>query len=495
MKAKFFQFISLICASALVIQSAHVHAQNQQAAPDIAQVVDENIAKLFRHLETGDSNLARVTFLEDTRPFGEYLAEVTPRFSKDSSQYFFDVRIPKGGLKNPFVLQEVIHELGAFGLVSFSFGDRALEQARELRFEAANGNVEARLWLSVIREVEVLYPYMDVDPDSLNREMMKRAAEYFEMKKQPMPENVTSYRDLLSQLRNQRYQRIRGEIELLREQAKISHKASLKRWENQKQSLKLMEKISHDKKLNDLVKANARKGVRDMLEAFIPWPLMGRMEREAWKIWLEAIEKPDPKNSIVLFRGLDIKDHPQETKYQGRRSLGLFSTILSRNQGNYTRRLLSLATKRSRSQGFLSSQFKEHSRDPVGSEFISFTTNRSIAEAFTDVNKELVIARVDRRRAIPNTLGLPSENEVLVPLVVFPDEIVSIHKKTSHSFQRQIDAKIVELKLEKDLATTDSSLFNRGREFFREIALRAYGQIRLQRAPVNSCRRIFSVKY
>ena len=60
-----------------------------------------------------------------------------------------------------------------------------------------------------------------------------------------------------------------------------------------------------DEKLNDLILKNDRRGVRKMIDAYLPWSLMSSSESRAWKIWLEAIENPNRDNAILAFRGVN----------------------------------------------------------------------------------------------------------------------------------------------------------------------------------------------
>jgi hypothetical protein len=189
-------------------------------------------------------------------------------------------------------------------------------------------------------------------------------------------------------------------------------------------------------KLNHYIGRNDRKSVRKLLDSYLPWAEMEPTEIQAWRTWLDAIETPI-KGSEVMFRGLG-----DDYIAKGEKGPFLMSTLLTKNQGDYNRRLRSLSTKR-QLLGYsnleesnvkvssLTSFMHQHSQNPVGSSFLSFSSF-NVADGFSYSNKEkarLVAAvRVDPRRAIPNMIsGFSSEKEVLVPLIVFPDEIVSIY--------------------------------------------------------------------
>ena len=60
------------------------------------------------------------------------------------------------------------------------------------------------------------------------------------------------------------------------------------------------------------------------------------------------------------------------------------------------------------------------SQNPA-SPFVSVTTRREVAEQFSDV-----IATIETDRAIPNSKNILGEQEYLVPLVINPNEIISV---------------------------------------------------------------------
>ncbi|MCX7978949.1 MAG: hypothetical protein N2578_08095, partial [Bdellovibrionaceae bacterium] len=137
---------------------------------------------------------------------------------------------------------------------------------------------------------------------------------------------------------------------------------------------------------------------------------------------------------------------------------GLMSTLLTKNQGNYTRRLRSLSTKRiingkdsytNANYVSIARQFLSHARDPIGSAFLSFSTSLAVAGNFvhnypgSNRRTGIIVARIDARRLVGNFMSqYISEREVLVPLVVFPDEIVAFVETTQAS---KMNMKPVEL--------------------------------------------------
>jgi hypothetical protein len=222
-------------------------------------------------------------------------------------------------------------------------------------------------------------------------------------------------------------------------------------WKTQTRSLDLLDE--NPLKLNDLILKSDRQGVVKLLRSYLPWPLMEPLEKLVWEEWLNAIEFPDWKNSVVAFRGLDYSTDKIQRSGE---SFGFMSTVLTKNQGNYNRRLRSLTTNRIKNGEMLSSGFNAelnlvkifdqmeiHSIDPKASSFLSFTLDPRVADRFAARNllkevdqKTLSIPRggflavkIDSRRMIPNLVSsYTTEIELLTPLVVFPDEVVLYHE-------------------------------------------------------------------
>jgi hypothetical protein len=197
-------------------------------------------------------------------------------------------------------------------------------------------------------------------------------------------------------------------------------------------------------KFNDLVMNNDRAGVRRMLEQYLPWQLMEPSETNAWKEFLDAIEHPNLANRQLVFRGMD--GYPV-LRQAGSDKVGMFSTVLAKNQGNYTRRLRSIATARTRFGTYQSYNYNadpaapkpatnnpsilvemnNHAGNPQGSPFISVSDN-NIATRFG--NQERMALLIDERRMIPNAMAWGfDEKERLIPLVIFPDEVVYYQQK------------------------------------------------------------------
>lgn len=188
--------------------------------------------------------------------------------------------------------------------------------------------------------------------------------------------------------------------------------------------------------LEKLIAANDRAGVRKLIDLYLPWQDMDSVETKAWKQWLEAIEHPKvDANTPILFRGLGAEDTLYPAKNGGSY---LMSPMLTKNQGNFTRRLRSYRAKRDiigSTLGYdgkltagdpypnLTGMMITHAREPKGTPFLSFS-NFDVAKNFG--KNAIVAVRVDPRRAFANSVSSFNEAEVLVPQIIFPDEIIAI---------------------------------------------------------------------
>ena len=264
---------------------------------------------------------------------------------------------------------------------------------------------------------------------------------------------------------------------------------------NRKVTGKLESFENQEKKLNDLIIANDRSGVRKMLEAYLPWEVMQPFEKESWKTWLEAIEHPNWNDSIVSYRGLDYRtDKLQRTK-DG--NIGLMWTVLTKNQGSYTRRLRSLTTNRlvnGKAFGMdgaqMTAQFSNHSRKPQASSFLSFTPFIETANEFVSKHGGMIAVRVDSRRMISNITSRYNEAEYLVPLIIFPDEVLHFtegypdREKLQEQLRDILENKLKLGSLENVLHAKDYN--EKGFEFYSNVIK----QVQINN-NINQCRNLF----
>lgn len=269
---------------------------------------------------------------------------------------------------------------------------------------------------------------------------------------------------------------------------------------------------AQEMKLNDLVVRNDRAGVAKMLEAYLPFDVMEPFEAKIWAQWVEAIRNPDWKNTIVAIRGVDYEtDKVQRLKMaDGSEKLGFLSTVLTKNQGNYTRRLRSLTTNRQQSEEdvkptkLLTDQYWNHSADPRASNFISFTLDPQVASGFVGAPKfkknsiaaggGVLAVRMDSRRLFPNmSSGLQGEIEYLAALIIFPDEVVSYKEIANY----QDSASVIESVVEEVKAKTGVTLVEQSGSMAEERFAKAGAEAfkRQLEAPILGaamCSKIFN---
>ncbi|QDK45486.1 hypothetical protein DOM22_10160 [Bdellovibrio sp. ZAP7] len=243
------------------------------------------------------------------------------------------------------------------------------------------------------------------------------------------------------------------ESDLLALKSERLQKKSTDTWRSETKTLDQWE--SQADKLNDLILKNDRQAVAQMISDFLPWASMSPSESSAWNLWLEAIRHPDLTKSTVAFRGVDYAtDKIQRVNMpDGESRVAFMSTVLTKNQGSYTRRLRSLSVNRLQNGDIaiekyksgaavvgISDQMTNHAHEPRSSSFLSFTYDPWVATKFVGRKKILddkgkmkhipnggtLAVRIDSRRLFPNIMSeYPGEIELLAPLVIFPDEVVA----------------------------------------------------------------------
>ncbi|WP_220128752.1 hypothetical protein [Bdellovibrio sp. KM01] len=265
-------------------------------------------------------------------------------------------------------------------------------------------------------------------------------------------------------------------------------------------------------KLNDLVLKNDRAGVANMLEAYLPWSVMEPFEANVWKSWLQAIRSPDLTNAVVAVRGVDYEtDKVQRmTLPDGSERLGFFSTVLTKNQGSYTRRLRSLTTNRQQADAddaaptkLLTNQYWNHSGDPRASSFISFSLDPQVVAGFVGAPKfrknkieaggGILAVRIDSRRLFPNmSSGLAGEVEYLAPLIIFPDEVVSYKEVVSYQDSAAvIEAVVEEVKAKTGITLTEQS-GSMAEERFQKAGGEAFKRQLEPKSNILMCSKVFN---
>ena len=135
----------------------------------------------------------------------------------------------------------------------------------------------------------------------------------------------------------------------------------------------------------------------------------------------------------------------------------------------------------------------QHSYDPKGSPFLS-TSNISTASTFGSTR--IAAMEIDSRRLLPNAMAWSflGEREVLVPLVVFPDEIVHFQGKLKvndpHQYvDRNEFIKTVETKLGRALTPEELGIGSYSEEAFKTDGFKRVKELMLDPAklPASVC--------
>lgn len=223
-----------------------------------------------------------------------------------------------------------------------------------------------------------------------------------------------------------------------------------------KSILSEIDRAGEGEQLKGLVAAGKREEVAELLEKYIPREQMAPFERNFWDQMLEVIRNPVPiKDRILVFRGIDEdmvygalseagKELSKDEAIASSRGF-MMSSMMTKNQGTWNRRLRSLQTMNDKFLGQnhatsssewtkhfrISTFFKQHSRNPQGSPFLSFTPKISVASQFGA--KRTAAYLVDPRALLANTTtGYISEFEFLTTLVTFPDELMDVYDRELH---------------------------------------------------------------
>ncbi|MEA9356317.1 hypothetical protein SHI21_08895 [Bacteriovorax sp. PP10] len=218
----------------------------------------------------------------------------------------------------------------------------------------------------------------------------------------------------------------------------------------------VLDKVSEDQQFRTLIAKNDRKGAAKLLRQYLPWEEMPPFEKLFWENHLSIIENPLPlEERVLIYRGLD-GDAIQAAEGAGKKltteeaikkqNVFIMSSILTKNQGSWNRRLRSLTSMYDKfinndvmnpGTGYtgsteltkavrITNMFAKHSIDPSGSPFLSYTPMFYIAKQFG--NQRSGAYFIDPRILYYNYASkYPTEYEFLSPLMSFPDELAAVY--------------------------------------------------------------------
>jgi hypothetical protein len=247
-----------------------------------------------------------------------------------------------------------------------------------------------------------------------------------------------------------------------------------------------LDKASEDQQFKTLIANNDRKGVSKLLKQYLPWEQMAPFEKKFWENHLNIIENPLPLDQrILVYRGIDddviyaANEGGQALEKESAQKDGkvfLMSTMMTKNQGTWNRRLRSLtamnekfiATNDNGSSEYTKSarvttMFFNHSREPKGSPFLSLTPSFEVAQRFG--SKKMSAYLLDPREMSYNFASkYKNEIEFLMPLMVFPDEVVYFYDSSIHTGTENTESSIksaLQLKMIRTYGENEGEVMNR----------------------------------
>ncbi|MFG1505158.1 hypothetical protein [Halobacteriovorax sp. ZH5_bin.2] len=372
------------------------------------------------------------------------LAEIVPDIDPNKG-LLVKVRFTKEGYKNPLVLlEEAIH------VSQITRGDDFLKHPvfwAEAALNAKHGSMRSREFLAraEVDAMDKLSNLMRSNFSGNADAALAKIEQYAEVRKAHA-----------SKIANNLKKKVRAE--------KTIRNGLAKQWKALHKALE-----AQDLKLDDYIASGNRKKVAELIEAYMPWEQMEPTEIAAWQRWVKEIENPSD-DFFVSFRGLG-DDLVRESDDGGH---FLMAKLLTKNQGSYTRRLRSLKTyfdkKISKKAGVhmpvefqsLAGVFKGHSVEPLGSPYLSGSV-LSVADNFASESQGQKIAalKMSQNRSLLNLVSNYNELEEMIPLIVFPDEIISIEPAgDSEAIQDSVEEKIgrplKDTELERSAVQADS---------------------------------------
>lgn len=217
-----------------------------------------------------------------------------------------------------------------------------------------------------------------------------------------------------------------------------------------KASLAALDKMDELEQLKGLVAAGKRAETAELIRKYLPWEKMPPLERMFWEENLKYMADPLPlEERMIVFRGIDgDMTYPalEDGRFLAREvseekgNAFLMSSLLTKNQGTWNRRLRSLETMQEKvitqnaktasntytKSSRISTMMYQHSLNPAGSPFLSYTPSISTARTFG--KNRMAALLLDPRMTYANfSSAYKVEIEYLSTLVTFPDEMVGIY--------------------------------------------------------------------
>ncbi|MBC7539774.1 MAG: hypothetical protein H7281_13215 [Bacteriovorax sp.] len=239
-------------------------------------------------------------------------------------------------------------------------------------------------------------------------------------------------------------------LEMAQKELKHQKKLDLER----RTVIDALDKAAEDHQFKNLIAKNDRIGVSELLKKYLPWEQMAPFEKRYWETYLDTIVHPLPMDQrVFIYRG--INDDFIYSAYKGGKEIEketaqkegdvfVMSTIITKNQGTWNRRLRSLTAMNEKFIGtneILKSEFTKsarvitmfvnHSKNPQGSPFLSFTPKFGVAQIFGG-QKMSAYALDPRLLSFNFASKYKNEVEFLLPLMAFPEDVVGFYDSKIH---------------------------------------------------------------
>lgn len=229
----------------------------------------------------------------------------------------------------------------------------------------------------------------------------------------------------------------------------------IKTLENERRAvMDVLDKVADDEQFRSLVAKNDRKGAAKLLRQYLPWEQMPPFEKLFWENHLAIMADPLPyEDRVLIYRGID--DDIIQVAREGGKELSreeaikeqkmfLMSTMMTKNQGTWNRRLRSLTAMYEKFMGTdnnnsseytravrITNMFVKHSKEPKGSPFLSYTPKFNVAYGFG--MKRSTAYFIDPRMMYFNYASkYATEIEFLLPIMSFPDDLAGVYDKETH---------------------------------------------------------------
>lgn len=291
-------------------------------------------------------------------------------------------------------------------------------------------------------------------------------------------------------------------------------KAAKKKDAERRAVIDALDKASDDMQFKTLVGKNDRKGAADLLKKYLPWEQMAPFEQRFWETYLDAMANPLPMDQrIFIYRG--VNDDFIYSAFKGGKEIEkevaqkegdifLMSTIITKNQGTWNRRLRSLTAMYEKFIGTNASleseytksarvvtMFVNHSKDPKGSPFLSFTPKFNVAHQFG--SQKMTAYALDPRLVSFNFASkFKNEVEFLLPLMAFPEDVMGFYDANIHTdganteahMQKLFREKLIKKHGEDKADTIYKKVMANSKEYFDSALNRYEGKV-TAKVPVN----------